>query len=292
MRVSHVITARAPIAHGDFGVNSGNVQRFRRIPILSLEGVPTYIPAISAGALRGVVRRLLWREAFDACDLSRGVLPGWDRLYAALANGGTIEAAEKRVVPDAIRARREALPVLSLLGAALYTSHMAGRARVSNSWLECRELGAEHANDPLMRDLLADEARVRHVDQEEQDPDVSGVGPMPTTTETVIAGARFVGHTEIAPAREASAWAHGLGLVQYLGGKAGAGFGEVVIEHDGDGSAYEAWLATHVEPLRDALIQLANELVKGSKKSKKKSKKKAQPKAIEAIADASQGEIF
>lgn len=273
--IRHTIIARAPIAHGDFGANSGNVSRFRRIPVLSPEGVPVYIPAISAGALRGVIRRILWREVFERCGLSRENVEQWDRLYAALANGGTIEAAEKRVTPDAIRQRRERFPALSLLGAALYTSHMAGRALVSNSWLDCREHPDLPSETP-MRDLLADESRVRHVDVEEQNPDVSGVGPMPTTVETVIARSRFVGHAFVAAELEASAWAHGLDRVRHLGGKSAAGFGEVEIEHDGDGTLYRAWLDSHADELRGHLLTLAKELAKPGK-AKRKGKKKAKP---------------
>lgn len=264
MIIRHAITTLGPLSHGDLGADTGNVGRFRRIPIATAAG-PLPIPALSAGALRGVVRRALWREVFDLVGLSRETCDGWDRLYAALANGGTIETAESRVSPDAIRARRRALPVLSLLGAALYSSHMAGRAKVSTSWLQCRELGVDA---PPMRDLLADETRVRHVDREEQDPDASGVGPMPTTTETVITGARLCGHTSVSHPLEASAWAHGLDLITHLGGKSGQGYGEVEVGHDGDGSLYVAWLSEHREEVRASLVQLASELT-GGKKPKK-----------------------
>lgn len=275
--VNHQIIALGPISHGDLGADTGNVMRFRRIAQLNA-GTPVYIPAISAGALRGVVRRALWRDIFDRAGLSRETLPGqWDRLYAALANGGTIEAAEKRVSPDDIRARRAALPVLSLLGAALYTSHMSGRAKVSNSWLKCREAGDQA---PPMRDLLTDETRVRHVDREEQEPDISGVGPMPTTIETVIAGCTFAGHTHCAPELERSAWAYGLGQITHIGGKSAAGFGEVEITHDGDPSVYIAWLEKNGEAHRQALIALAGQLQKPGKKPKAKPKAKPKPTAV------------
>lgn len=266
--IEHRLVAQAPIAHGNLDVDTGNVSLFRRIPRI-VDGHVVGIPAISAGALRGVVRRILWREIFHACGLSRETFPGgdkqWDRLYAALANGGTIESAETRVSPDTIRARRAALPPLSLLGAALYSSHMAGLARVSNSWLECSELGTgEHS----MYALLAEEHRVRHVDREEADVEQSGVKPMPTTTETVVTGAAFSGHTMITAELEASCWAHGLDQVSHIGGKAGQGYGAVSVEHNGDGALYRAWLAEHVEDLTEALVTLGEELAGGGKKKK------------------------
>lgn len=292
--VRHTIICLGPMSHGDMGADTGNVMRFRRIAHLSPSGVPVYVPAVSAGALRGVVRRILWRDTFDRVGLSRETLPGqWDRLYAALANGGTIEAAEKRVSPDEIRARRAAMPVLSLLGAALYSSHMSGRARVSNSVLDCREAadaGLSVDGAASMRDLLSDETRVRHVDREEQDTEASGVGPMPTTIETVISGSRFVGHTHCAQSLEASAWAYGLDRVTHLGGKSSAGFGEVRMEHDGESAEYATWLDDNAEALRASLLALAESLSKGTKKTSAK-KTKVRPKAPSTPSDDSL-EIF
>lgn len=287
--ISHAITLLGPMSHGAMGQDTGNMMLFRRIPRIH-DGEVVHVPALSAGALRGVVRRLLWREAFDACDLSRETfhcsqcLGSWDRLYAALANGGTIEAAETRVDPDAIRTRRAQLPVLSLLGSALYSSHMAGRARVSNSWLVCREAGHDEAKSAW--DYVAEETRVRHVDAEEQDPDTSGVGPMPTTVETLIAGSELAGHAHVTGDLERSAWAHGLDLVTHLGGKSGQGFGEVGIEHTGDGALYVGWLADNAEPMKDALLRLAADLGSGSARAKKgRAKKDAAQVAAPAEAD-------
>lgn len=265
--ILHTITTTEPMSHGDPGPDLGNVTRFRRLPLVH-DGRVVHVPALSAGALRGTVRRLLWREVFDRCGLGRDQLPvkQWDRLYAALANGGHIESAESRVSPDEIRARRARFPVLSLLGAALYGSHMAGRAKVSNAWLDCWETGK---SDKPAADYLADEHRVRHVDREEQEPEVSGVTPMPTTIETVIAGATFSGHAQIGGPLEASAWCHGLDLVTHLGGKSGQGFGAVQIEHDGSAARYLAWLDEHVDELREGLIALAADLGETTKKAKK-----------------------
>lgn len=277
--IQSVIYTDAPISHNEIGSDMGNVTTFRRMARV-VDGRVIRVPVVSAGALRGVVRRALWRETFDACGLSReSVRADWDRLYAALANGGTIEAAETRVVPDVIRARRAALPVLSLLGSALYTSHMAGRLRLTHAWLDCAELGTGGLS---MHDLTTEFSTVRHHDAEEQDPDVSGVGPMPTTVEVVVTGATLRSIASVGGDLEASAWAHGLDLVEVVGGKSGQGNGRVRIEHDGDGAAYALWLAEHVDEVRAALLHLAGELGKGKKA---KPAKKKSSKAVTADTD-------
>lgn len=286
--IRHTITLLSPMSHGAMGQDTGNMMLFRRIPRIH-NGEVVHVTALSAGALRGVVRRLLWRETFDACGLSRETFAAgdhfgsWDRLYAALANGGTIEAAETRVDPNAIRARRAQMPVLSLLGSALYSSHMAGRARVSNSWLVCQETG--HPDAKPAWDHVAEESRVRHVDAEEQDPDASGVGPMPTTVETLIAGSVLSGHSHVTGDIERSAWAHGLELVTHLGGKSGQGFGEVSIDHNGDASLYVGWLRDNAAPLKSALLQLAGELGASSAKMKKPKAGKKAPQPAAAVTD-------
>ena len=266
--IAHTIRLLAPFSHGTIDIaDAGNVSLLRRFARVHGDEI-VRVPGLSAGALRGIVRRLLWREVFDLVGLSRETWPGpgsWDRLYAALANGGTIEAAETRVSPDAIRASRAALPVLSLLGSALYSSHMAGRAKVSNSLLICVEAGT---GERTCWDYVVEETRVRHADREEQDPEASGVGPMPTTVEVLIEGATLRGRAVVGGALEASAWAHGLDRITHLGGKSGQGFGAVEVLHDGNPAFYRAWLEAHIDDLRAALLKLAGEL--GAGKARKK----------------------
>lgn len=276
MSVTYVeVRAQGPISHNEIGSDGGNVTLFRRMGriIVGPNGPEIHrIPVLSASSIRGNVRRLLCREMFEACGINRTNLgsPRWDRLYAALANGGTIEGAETVVRPDAIRERRAAIPVLSLLGAALYSSNMSGRLKCGHAWMRCKELG----NGPLSySDQLQEVSTVRLPDREHQDPEVSGVGPMPTTVEVVLTGAVFDSVCSVDGELEASAFAHGLDLVSHVGGKSGQGQGLVAVSHSGDGSAYVSWLKANREALTVALMRLAEELTpSGGKKAKKASK--------------------
>ena len=103
-----------------------------------------------------------------------------------------------------------------------------------------------------------------------QDVEASGVGPMPTTVEVVITGARFVGRIDCgSDALECSVMARGLSLMEAIGGKSGGGLGQVMVEHDADGALWVTWMTAHREDLRATLLQLAERLGGEAKKPKK-----------------------
>jgi hypothetical protein len=262
--IRYSLRALAPVHHGTFGVPTGNTIAFRRLQIAG----GGRVPAISGNAIRGVTRRLVMRDLFARCGLSRATLArGWDRLYAALANGGHLDGAEKVRSADAMRALRASLPPLSVYGAALYSWMLAGHMDVGFAWLRCRETVAAGlcscGHDAAAGDLVDDLGVVRHVDREEQDPEVSGVGPMPVTVETVVTGSVFEGAIAFrahATPEERGAVAYGLDLLRTVGGKAGQGLGAVEAAHDGDAAPYLAWLAADQAAARQALCSLAEEL--------------------------------
>lgn len=249
-----MITARfhltAPLSHSAFGADAGNAVPLRRFPIVSLPDRPS-VPAVSGNALRGGLRRALMRELLDTLGLNRDTCPEWDKTYAALANGGTITAAEKRLEPARVRAIREAVPALSVLGSALYTWLLPGHVRVGVCWPMCRETVAAAlvpASDvaPPASEIEDEYSTSRLPDVTEQDVDATGVGPMPTTAEVIRTGTTLVsqiGFARHASETERSAVAHGLTLLSHLGGKSGSGLGSFRLEHDGDPQPYRAWLA-------------------------------------------------
>lgn len=275
-RITYTITCASPCHHGDFG-ETGNVRSFRREPIILPSGQIVRVPCISGNAVRGQIRRLVMRELLDVCGIDRITMPArqWDRLYGALVNGGTLDGSESRVDPDAVRELRRALPALSVLGAALYSHMMPGRARVGFARLACDETAQSgHAADmgalPPADDLVADWSHARLPDTTVQDVEASGVGPMPTTVEVVITGARFVGRIDCgSDALECSVMARGLSLMEAIGGKSGGGLGQVMVEHDADGALWVTWMTAHREDLRATLLQLAERLGGEAKKPKK-----------------------
>jgi hypothetical protein len=245
-------TLLSPLSHSAFGADAGNAVPLRRMPLVGLPGAPT-VPCVSGNALRGTLRRSLMRELLRVCEIGPDA-EGWDRIYAALANGGTIEAAEKRIDPERTRTLRGAVPALSVLGAALYSWLLAGHVRVGICWPVCREtiearVVPAETDAPMAGELETEYTAVRLPEAEHQVVDVTGVGPMPVTIEVLAAGTRLVSRLDFAahaPALERAAIAHGLAGLQYLGGKSGSGLGRVetvLSGEDADPAPYRAWLA-------------------------------------------------
>lgn len=266
------ITCDAPLHHGAFGEDTGNAVAHRRLPLASAPQ-RAGIPVVSGNSLRGIIRRLLMRELLDRCGLSRSGIDlepkQWDKLYGALANGGHLTGSEGKANPAARAALREAVPALSLLGAALYSYMLPGKVSVGWCYPACTETVAAGLCEPVeglrsADDLLSEVSLVRHVDRDWQDPQASGVTPMPTTVEALIPGtvltSVIVPLISCTPV-ELGALAHGLNLVAMMGGKTGVGFGRVRIAHSLDAAPYERWIQDDaaVAVAREALLQVARE---------------------------------
>ena len=284
------LVAVSPLHHGAFSdIDTGNVTAFRRIAIALPDGRHVSVPHVSGSALRGQVRRILMRGLLDACGVtpeSAGARP-YQRLYAALANGGHLEGSEASVDPARISALRAALPPLSALGAALYTWQLAGRVEVGALWPVAQEtaLGGQ-VSDPggalrPVEDMVVEYSHTRHVDRDEHDPATSGVTPMPVTIEVLIPGTMLEARisTRRATDIEASALAWALEHIEAVGAKSGSGLGRVRVQVEGaSGDLYAAWLGEHRDVTRAALLALAADL--GSeRKPKGKSKGAATPDA-------------
>lgn len=271
----------SPLAHGDFVPGMGNASPLRRIPLM-VSGEVVDVPAISGNAIRGRFRRLLMRDLLHRADLHRGNVPEWDRLYAALANGGHLDGHEVASDPARIREIRAALPPLSVLGAALYTWMLPGRCSVGFGWPVCRETKAArviagHAEASAhAEELVTEIGMVRHVDRDRADVSASGVTPMPTVTEAMVPGAMIACAITFAPEatpveRAAIAWA--AARIESLGAKDSSGFGRIEIAEwigGPDEAPYAAWLDSEASTTgRDALLALAATLGRRGKKPRK-----------------------
>lgn len=292
-------TCLAPLSHGAFGESAGNATLIRRMTVVLASGMPR-VPCVSGNALRGKLRREIMQDLLRRAGLlgersvTAALLPDedagkkgkrWDRLYAAVANGGHLEAAEAHVEPEEIRALRELLPPLSVFGGALYSWLLPGHMEVGVMWPRCRETiegrvvsdAGKGGGGVSAEDLIEELSHCRHVDREHQDTELTGVTPMPTTFETFCTGTvleSLITFPLHATPEERGSIAHGLDLLRHLGGKSGSGLGVVDVVHDGDAAPYRAWLDSCGD-LRERLVGLAERLgaraekpAKGGKKGK------------------------
>lgn len=294
------IILKSPLSHGSFDGPIGSNQKPIRREAVCIEGFPE-IPVITGNAVRGVMRRLIMREFFTKAGLDRELFTEkpelWDRLYAALCNGGHLEDSSVQIKPSVIRELREELPMLSVLGAALYRLLLPGRVRPGFFWLSCLE-SAEAGlvpDDPglsVAEDYVGSSTLSRHIERGEQDPELSGVTPMPRGLEVVKTGAKFYGRVDFLPEAtdlERSCIAWGLSKIEWLGGISAAGYGNVEINtlEEVGPELFEDWLDSDLDAAKNALISFIGEVgptTKKSKKGKKAAKKK--DKAEEPVASA------
>lgn len=278
-------TARQPISHGAFDHGDGNVMGFHHMdalvpdasPIPHMDGplVRRRIPAVSANSQRGILRRILARDVLDLAGWTMET-PGWDMVYGTLANGGSLGSQAVRKVPAEVRAWRDALPMLSVLGASVQHGMIPGRLCPGAAWLVCTEslrggyVPSSSALDPMPAvDLMTEVSFVRMPDATEHDMSALGYTPMPVTVQAIVPGARLHAvHKVTGSSLEASAIAWALDRLSRLGGKSGAGFGDVDVQHTGDASEYAAWRDA-ASGLGDRLTDFAAWLGEGAGSKKK-----------------------
>ncbi len=275
-------TLTSPMIHGAFGADIGNAVAIRREPVVSLPGVPR-IPCLSGNALRGTMRRIVMRDMFDRVGISSQTMgaTAWDRLYGALANGGHLDSSENAVKPDEVRQLRASIPPLSVFGAALYSMMLPGRLEVGMSWPVCRETieaGLVEATGTVLdghyaEDLVSEASTVRHVDRELQDPEVSGITPMPLTVEALSTGSQLACViTGTCTPLEESVVVYALERIRGVGGKGSAGFGRVRVNVRGEHVTSDGWrdfLAEHTDEIRASLLALGARAMPTSAKAKR-----------------------
>ncbi len=258
---------KAPLSHGDPALSddTGNFRALRKQHIVGVGDVPV----VSGNAIRGVMRRLVMRHFLAAAGMAPdgyANAPGhWDRIYAVMANGGTLTGSEKSVQTQRLREVRAACPPLSLLGSALYTYMLPGMIAVMDAYPQCRELAEVGFTDPSslgISDLYGDRNHVRLISPE-IDKEAAGITPMPYTHEILYPGAVIQGGIIIDRAateieRDCLAWI--LLNLNQVGGNIGKGMGLVEItasDEIGSPNRYESWIfanATAARPILEAAI--------------------------------------
>lgn len=277
------IGLKSPLAHGAFGgTDLGNYTKFRRMRLVNLPGMPE-VPVISGNAIRGVLRRAVMTDLYAKANMnyttfceamggeSTKTKAPWDKLWAALYNGGTIDTPDNHINPGELRKIRSTLPPLSLFGSALYSIMLNGMCNIGFALPYCIETVSAkmlpetpskfltHAND-----LLIEVGLTRHIGRENADPEITKVKPMPYEVEALAPGTVLESQISFAPMAtplERSCLSYGINLLSHLGGKESVGFGKIDVLVEGadeDDTLYKEWLLS--TDIFAALMEIALEL--------------------------------
>ena len=273
-------TLSAPLSHGQTGSKRlGNHNMFRRLPIWADNAIIT-IPVVSGNSIRGIMRREIMRELYTAANITydqfesisdkpQKVKRAWDRTYAALFGGGTIDSLDVSITPVDLRSLRASLPPLSLFGSALYGAMLSGAMRVGFAVPKCKETitaGLWRGNEEgavYSGELITDVGLTRYIEREQADPKRSGVKPMPYTIETLVPGTEMqfiIDFDTTATALEKDCAIHAVNLITYLGGARSKGFGSVTMQcEEKETGDYMEWLQKN--EIRAAIFNLAEILL-------------------------------
>jgi hypothetical protein len=232
---------------------------FRRIQVLATNGSSLELPYYAGNAVRGAVRDLLADHFLAAMgfpvDRAKPSVALW--FFYALYSGGALEessdaqkALKKQlgdngaVRADGVRAFRDHLPGLSLLGCALGNRVLPGRVQFADLRPVCAEWGT--GTRPVA-EIMTWEFLTRREDHEGHEENHS----MIANTEVLRTGTELEGGIDMddaMPEIERSALGCGLALLAKrgrLGAENRRGFGRVVLDVQGapDALLYENWLA-------------------------------------------------
>lgn len=266
-----VARCETPLAHGS-DAKAGNATLFRRIQVLADNGNVLNLPYYSGNAVRGQIRDLMADHFLESLglsnDRSKPVISLW--FFYALYSGGALEeksdatkALTKQlgdngaIKAEGIRAFREMLPGLSLLGCALGNRVLPGHVQFADLRPLCSEWGT---GDRSIAEMLTWEFLTRREDYEDHDKHHG----MIANTEVLRTGVSLEGGVDMdsaTPELQRSALGRGLLLLQQrgmLGAENRRGFGRVKIEMMDcpDGAIYDAWLAEHKSEILDYLSDL------------------------------------
>ena len=240
----------SPIVHGALdAAGTDTVSALRRTPVWDRERRRIVrVPCVSGNALRGRVRRELFRDLFRAIGIDRSV-EGFDDAYSVGANGGYLKDFDATVDPARVREIRAACPPLSVLGSAMISWMLPGRVSVGILWpVTDFTVGVglcSPQDGPPLGEVESEIHHARLPDRTVGD----GAKPMPHGAEMLVPGVPLESLVRFAPETpqvEMQAFWHGLSLVDSVGGKLGSGMGR--IEREPPKPATDEYLAWRDSP--------------------------------------------
>ncbi len=308
-----------PCHHGADS-KSGNFAAFRRQPLLDhVANEIVEVPFLSGNSIRGAWRDLAMKRLCELLGLDpRALAPN---VSQSLFAGGTIESgADTAKIDNRLRRRlRDLIPAWDLFGGNMSGQMMAGRLRVSDAVLVCKQNAWTVArvvapNMPVadVRAALKDATELMSIRQltRRDHPEYRGEDTesdsmqMITQTEVTDPGAQWVhrfslyGNEGVSPLAQ-SCMADLLEEFAAIGGWLAAsgarGFGSVSVAPYAARAlpalTSSAVYLDHVETHKAELVALLGECAKGAGDAEPKSKAKPASKGVKAAVKAAQQEL-
>jgi hypothetical protein len=276
LRIEGTLEALAPIQHGG-DEKTGSTPVLRSITHWDpIQGRHVRLPFVSGNAIRGVLRRLVFRDLLGRLGVPpSGIHP---KVYHALFSGGILESTDETtgLVDLAMRRQvRDTVPAIGLFGCSVGNQMIPGSLRVRHAMPVCSEYRAylppELAADPRAEHSVrtfTDVAFATRRDElrEEREADEQAV-QMKVEFEAFVPGTLFTHGFALVYASELEASCLGNAIElwrsqPYIGGKAGSGYGELRIAYDGapDPDPYRAYCAKAKTEILESLAAIASKL--------------------------------
>lgn len=262
----------SPAFHGG-DEKTGSEVLFRRLKLWH-RGKLVDVPFISGNAVRGVMRRLVFRDMLDRLGYTISSL----KLYHALFSGGVLETLEESTPAIDIELRkriRSLIPPLSLLGTAIGNQVIEGKLKVMHMLPVCKET-VDYHEDWVVTRFVDNAARscyeyldwvfhTRRAEEKRQAKDEQAV-QMLYRFEVLVPGTILYTRMVCSDCNELelSALAHMLELFKshgQIGGKPATGYGRFrIAEARGlDGLKPDAYLR-HLEEKAKEITELLRDL--------------------------------
>jgi len=262
-RIEGRITVLTPLHHGG-DEKTGSTPMLRAIDVVA-NGRRMRVPYISGNAIRGRLRRLLFKDMLQMCGISE--VP--KKAVHILASGGVLELADSsgRLDLDMRNRVRDTIPLARLMGCSIGNQIIPGVLVVGHAvpiaQETCGVMVPELPGEwPPVRELTGQDFITRKDEVREREEDEAAV-QMKVEFEVLLPGTQLYHYFQIEVndelatatlARAITLWNQS----PYIGGRAASGFGMLKLDysHDLSDEAYQAFLVVN----NGEIVELVKEL--------------------------------
>lgn len=258
IKITGILTCLQPLYHG--GDEKTGSETLLRRQYFRVGNDITAVPIVSGNAIRGILRRLIFKDLMDSVELTD---PTIKQIHTYLSGGILESVAEKESGRLDIEARKKfsKIPPIALFGFSFANQIFDGKMKVAQALPICKEL-AEFTlieSEKSVFEFLDFQHFTRKDEVRDRQEDEAAVQMM-VRNEIFVPGTQF-SHSfvlEDTNDLEDSCFAYLLDLFiqrPYLGGKSSVGYGEVQLnyQHNFSKNAYVSHIKEKKDEIRETL---------------------------------------